>query len=83
MPQKPPHEASQIETVSENKQEVLEPPPPIPPLPQPPKWWEVLLGASELSVEMSATGSRGRLKTSGLVLLALGVLVAVCLFRWP
>jgi hypothetical protein len=77
MGQKSSFDPHQIQTFSENKQEVLEPPPP----PRPPKWWEVLLGPSELSVERSATGWRGSLQTSGLVLLTLGVLVAPYLLR--
>jgi hypothetical protein len=39
-------------------------------------WWYVLLGDSELSVEKSESGWRGKVRTSGLVLLAMFVLAA-------
>jgi hypothetical protein len=39
-------------------------------------WWDVLFGDSELSVEKSESGWRGKVRTSGLVLLAMFVLAA-------
>jgi hypothetical protein len=45
------------------------------------RWWAVLFGPSELSVEKSLTGWSGKLRTSGLVFLVLFALVAALWLR--